>query len=264
MHSISTASVCYLQESLRQRQDNGESSAEKRYQMRVANRATGSPVVQVYDGLRDCLLFEWRGAVVRHLIESKVLPNGTARHRHYACDKSFIWHLILAAAATKIVLDQMDLLDVVPSTYPLQRTYPRPYPPQVVLANGANRQSRFESLAQRLKRLERCLVAPHQQIARLLFAYPGNHFSGEEVSCLMLLECPSLEGQRINAQLDDLARWQVIQRIEVDADNVFYDIDTRPHLHLFDAGSRQLSDAPVHGIMRMGQKTPDGRHRIGR
>lgn len=260
MHSISTASVCYLQAALRQRQDNGESSAKKRYQMRVTNRATGIPVVRVYDGLRDCLLFEWRGAVVRHLIESKVLPRGASRHGHYACDKSFIWHLILAAAATKMALDQMDLLGTGPSTYPLQRTYPHPYPPQAALAN---RHSRFESLAQRLKRVERCLVAPHQQIARLLFSYPGNHFSGEEVSCLMLLECPSLEVQRITAQLDDLARWQVIQRIEVDTDNVFYDIDTRPHLHLFDPGSRQLSDAPVQGIMRIGQEPPDGRHRIG-
>ena len=90
-------------------------------------------------------------------------------------------------------------------------------------------------------------------IARLLFAKPGQHFSTQDVACLFLLECPSLvftEG-RLAACLDELAYWGVIQRIEVDGENIFYDINTNPHLHVYNSRTRELRDANLQGILHV-------------
>ena len=67
----------------------------------------------------------------------------------------------------------------------------------------------------------------------------------------MLLEAPGLDTRRIIAHLDDIVRWQLVQRIEVDGNNVFYDINTMPHLHLFDARCCMLKDAPSTGLVRI-------------
>ncbi len=111
----------------------------------------------------------------------------------------------------------------------------------------------LESLNARAARLGLQLAGPHKLIARLLFAKPGQHFSVDDVACLFLLECPSLvfTEEQLTAYLGELARWGIVQRIEVDGDNVFYDINTSPHLHVFNAHTRELNDANLHGILHV-------------
>ena len=55
----------------------------------------------------------------------------------------------------------------------------------------------------------------------------------------------------IHACLDDLTTWKVIQRIVIDDENVFYDVDMRPHLHIFDPVTRSLVDAPRAGVVSL-------------
>jgi len=106
-------------------------------------------------------------------------------------------------------------------------------------------------LTTRLKDLGQQLTELHILIARVIFSHPGSHFCEQDVICLLLLEYTSFEEFPITSQLEDLARWNVVQRIEVDADNVFFDINITPHLHLFDPDTRELCDAPLRGVVHV-------------
>ncbi len=78
----------------------------------------------------------------------------------------------------------------------------------------------------------------------MLFDHPGRHLSDQQVTSLLQLQYPSIDGQCVASLLDDLVSWEVIQRVEVDAHRRFYDIDTRPHLHLYCAETDELCVAP--------------------
>jgi hypothetical protein len=91
---------------------HASSTALLRYDLIVRRRGSDrEPAIRIVDRARGHSLLSWRGAVVRHLLESGVIPpklSSTGRHR---CDKWFVWHLILAATATKIALDQIGYLE---------------------------------------------------------------------------------------------------------------------------------------------------------
>ncbi len=240
-------------------QTNNPRSLLHRYRIRISNHSTGLPSVRIHDRLRDLVLLEWHGEVVHHLLNSGVLPARFLDNGHYTCDKTFIWHLILTAAATEMALNQLEYSNCATTETFLQAGRRQNTTQETSGSNEDHQRSAQESLRQRLQRLQVQIEGPHLHIARMLFKYPGNHFSAAAVLSLMLLEYPVFSRSIITPELDDLAHWSVVQRIEIDADNVFYDINTTPHLHLFDPVTRELRDAPASGFVRVAQNRQPGR-----
>ena len=70
-------------------------SIDDNFSLRVTDRHSG------------CVLVDWRGAVVRCLLERRALPVACARAGTYGCDKVFVWHLILAGASARMLLDRL-------------------------------------------------------------------------------------------------------------------------------------------------------------
>lgn len=95
------------------------------------------------------------------------------------------------------------------------------------------------------------LPRPHAWVAGILHSHPDRHLSQDDVVCLAMLDAPNVGNRRVIECIDDLVRWRLISRIDVDAEHVFYDIVTEPHLHVFDASTGELSDAPSEGILRL-------------
>lgn len=201
----------------------------KRYHIILTSQIGPTMSIQVLDRVSDSILIEWNGIVVLHLFESGVLPIGILSNGYHACDKSFVWHLILAGTAVKIGLDQNGTRNVGIS--------------------GRSQSPCSELLTQRLNNHGQHLSELHMLIAKVIFAHPDNHFCEIDILCLLLLEYTSFEEVSITSQLEDLALWNLVQRIEVDIDNVFFDINTTPHLHIFDPNTRLLRDAPQTGVI---------------
>ena len=84
-----------------------------------------------------------------------------------------------------------------------------------------------------------------------MFQYPGKHLRREDAVGITALEYPSVDTRRIESLLDDLVRWRVIQRIDVNDEHVFYDINTTPHLHVYRSQTGELDDAPDVGVLRI-------------
>ena len=87
------------------------------------------------------------------------------------------------------------------------------------------------------------LSPAHEVVAKVLLENPLHHHTAEDVSCLMAVEGRTIAEMEVEKELDDMAGSGIIQRITVDNDNVFYDINTRPHEHVFDPATRTLRDA---------------------
>jgi Fe2+ or Zn2+ uptake regulation protein len=104
-------------------------------------------------------------------------------------------------------------------------------------------------LDRRLRRLGVNLTGSHRMVATVLFAHPGYHLSRTEVCCLLSLERMPFSREKVVRWLDDLVHWRVIQRIDVTGGHTFYDIDTRPQLHLFDPRTGTLRDGTVQGVV---------------
>ena len=155
--------------------------------------------------------------------------------------------LMLVSAAAQMAADRLDQL----SWEGVRRDSDRPLASSIdpAAADDAPTGIAFRSLSMRLSRLGRRLPLPHYRVARLLFSYPGEHLSLEDVTCLLLLESAFLSRHSVRLWLDELVPWRVIQRIEIDARNTGYDIDTRPHLHVYYPKTRSLHDAPADGVL---------------
>lgn len=234
-----------------QQKTNHFEQVVSRYHLIVAEQAEAAVTVRVFDDRRACIVCEWQGAVAHHLLECGALPTEFSQPGSYTCDKSLVWHLILASAAAQMALDQLEPSDSDVNECRLQQCYPRAYPARKAASKHQRFQTGLETLCRRLARSNSFQAAAHYQIARTLFSHPGYHFCEEDLSCLLQLEYPSFPDRRIPPVLDDLVRWEIIQRIDVDIHNVFYDINTKPHLHIFDSRTGELRDAPVQGIMRI-------------
>lgn len=221
-----------------------------RYHVIMVRPPGNDVALRVFDHNLSRVLLDWKGAVVRHLVESGALPTELCKNGCYACDKSFVWHLILAGAATQMALDQIGVLQS-----GLNKVLRKQLscPTSMAIGKRKNHQTPSAALADRLDELGIQLTAPHKFLAKMLFAHPGHHFSEQDVCCLLRLKFPPLvlPDHRVTACLDDLARWRVIQRIEVDTQNIFYDIITTPHLHLYDSRTRELRDADAEGIIHV-------------
>lgn len=193
-----------------------------RYRLIVVKRTDGDAAIRVFDCVREYFLLDWQGALVRHLFESGILPAEFRRSGCFVCEKSFVWHLLLAGAATKMMLDQVGRLQS-RLTDTLARRLPFPANPSGV--DSDNRCACQVLLPVWLNRAGVQLAGPHRRIASILLANPGYHFSAEDVRCLLLLECLPVTRHQVYSWLDDLVHWSVVRRIEVDSENIFYGVD---------------------------------------
>ena len=83
----------------------------------------------------------------------------------------------------------------------------------------------------------------HQRVTHALFSNVNHHHTADDVLSLLAVENHTISAEDVGTCLGDLVREKIIQRIAVDTDNVFYDVDTRPHRHSFDPANRRLYDA---------------------
>ena len=202
--------------------------AVNRYRLFITARGSNAATLSVHDHNRRFPVLEWRGTFARRLLDSNPLPPRALTNGAYDLDKSDIQQLALAAVS--IAMNS------------------RPHN-SCKAAEVCTRAERNLSL--RLKRLRIRIPVFHMRVARLLFQYPGKHLLKEDAVGIAELQYPSVDTHRIESLLDDLARWQVIQRIDVDDQHVFYDIDTTPHLHVYRSQTGALDDAPDTGVLRI-------------
>ena len=190
-------------------------SADVRYEVSVLDGRYGLFAVRIFDLEQQQELVTWQGDVARYLLATGALPNGnTSRFR---ANKSTVWHLVLVAAAF--------------STNEELETPPL--------------------LAERLEQLGVALTGAETRLARLLFEYPEQHLSRDDVICLCSLRYPGTS-HCVPELLERLVNVGIVQRIVIDQDTVFFDLDTRPHVHVYDRRSGQLFDAPTEGVIQTG------------
>lgn len=187
---------------------------EDRYSLFVSDRASPLPAIRVYDRAQRRVLLRWQGEVARRLLDADDLPLAYLTNGSHRCDKALLRRLTIAAASIGMGLEQPD-----------DRTGPC--------------------------RTDRQLPLLHSRVAGLLFDHPDHHFAHEEIICLMGFRFPCIAPRHIEKVLDDLVDSVTIQRVTVNADAVFYDIDTRPHLHVYDARCQELRDADFNGVLRL-------------
>lgn len=198
------------------------SNTVPRYRVVITNEPGSDVAVRVYDRLRDQVLGCWIGETARRLLDSDVLGYNCLSCPVEVCDKRFVRQLMLVAARIQMELER-------------RATTGLPEDP----------------LQTRLCELRLRLPDFHKRVATLLFDRPGHHLSDADAHCLAQFEYPFIEEERIDGILDDLVRWRVIQRIVVDARKAFYDIDTRPHLHVYCRQTNALRDAPSSGVVKV-------------
>lgn len=186
-----------------------------RYQISILDGRYGLFAIRIFDRERKQDVVTWRGDIARKLLAVGALP--ADRNSRILADKSAVWHLVLAAAAY-----------------------------------ASNEESETPPLlAERLERLGVELTGAETRLARLLFEYPEQHLSLDDIVCLFALRYPATS-HRVAELLERLARDGVVQKIIIDPDTVFFDLDTRPHVHVFDRRTRQLVDAPKQGVIQLG------------
>ena len=187
---------------------------KSRFRLFISDRASPMPAIRVYDSSRQGVLLRWQGEVASHLLKAGNLPLRYLTNGSHDCDKGLLRRLTIAAAALQMKSERQDAPE------------------------GGDRPHRD--------------IPPlHHCVATLLFDHPDHHFAGEEVVCLMALRYPCIAPRHVTRVLGDLVDWNVIQRIAIDAETEFYDLDTRPHLHVYDARARELRDAEVSGVLRL-------------
>lgn len=192
-----------------------------RYRVVVSNADDGDVTLRVYDLKRFRIVASWRGEQARRLIDSDVIGCDCLSCPVKECDKRCVRELMLVAAGIQMELEQS------PAT------------------------ATVDPLQHRLHELDVRLPAFHKRIAALLFGLPGQHLSDTDVHCLTQFRFPFIDDNKTATILDDLVCWRVVQRIDAGENGVFYDTDTRQHLHVFCTRTGELRDAPTSGVLQV-------------
>jgi len=213
-----------------------------RYRITVAReRPVRITATDRQTGTRIC---GWCGAVAVQLLDCGILSSTCGTVESFEVDKAFLQHLALEAASAQMVLDR-------------QARAPASATRQRVASAGAPKsmsEERWSRLEARLRRLNATLSGPLKHVARLLFSYPGQHLSIADVCSLLAMQGLPVSNREAGTWLDELAARGITQRIEVSAVHVFYDIDTRPHVHIYDHETGKLRDATVQGVITSGSR----------
>lgn len=178
------------------------------------SRADGT--ISVIDRWDRSLFMQWRGELASQLIRlghlASIAPGRPPRY----CSKIEVRHLALAAASISFALNQ--------------HSAPGPSDFAQTGINGS-------------------LTLQHRKITDTLRRRRPHHFSHDELVCLLSIEHPAMDTVQLESSLAELVEWEQVQRIEVSPERVFYDIDTTPHLHVFDRRTGTLRDAPAEGCL---------------
>ena len=210
--------------------DSAPTSATRRYRLHATR--TPTPGLRVIDTFRNAALADWRGAVAERLLSSDLLPASLSAGRDcYAC-KGLVQRLAMLAASEGMKPSRHSVGCKQSETQP-RRSVDYPFCP----------------LEHRLRRLDVCLNREQRRVAELLFKHAGDHLSLSEVTCLLNLDHAPVTNDFVCVLLAELAEKQVIQILSISDGPTFYDVDTRPHLHIYDRASNTLKDACVHGVV---------------
>ena len=192
------------------------SNPSDRYRFRLdVSHADGS--IYVIDRRDRSLFMAWHGELASQLIRLGHLASIAAGRPPRYCSKNEVRHLALAAASISFALNQ-DL---------------EPGPSDYAATTG----------------IDRSLTLRHRKITDTLKHRRPHHFSHDELLCLLSMEQPAMDRTLLETSLAELVEWERVQRIEVSPERVFYDIDTTPHLHVFDRKTGTLRDAPAEGCL---------------
>ena len=201
----------------------GTTSAGRRYSLSAHAGEVTVDDLTIDDGPAGRIVLSWRGEVARRLVAKNALARKAAKCGPISISKQAAKRLALQAAAIGYEDGELDVAA----------------DSELLVA---------DRLWQRLRDLGIRIPRVHSHVAIALFRYPGEHLSAADALCLAQLTFPNLDAVRLNGCLDDLADWGVVQRISVGVD-VFYDLETAPHLHLFNTQTRELTDAPTSGVI---------------
>lgn len=196
--------------------------------MSVSGAGRTGVSITVEDPSRNSIVLEWRGALAKRMLDNGLPGVPLCGNGAYALDKATLQHLALAATAIEMRLDHAC------------------YDVTFELSNQAARRA----LASRVRELGIDLPQSHASVALQLFRYSGRHFSSTDAVCVTLLRYPMVSAERVEAILDKLVGWRVLQRIDI-GDTSFYDVNTEPHLHIYCSQTRELFDAPATGVLRL-------------
>lgn len=197
---------------------NKVSDARSEERFRVHVSCEEPPLIAITDLWRNRQVAAWHGKTADRIRQSGVIPPASRPGVAYHCSKRAVRELFMAAAA--VCLPEVDA--------GLQLVYLNQH---------------------RIRRDRKGRSCLHDRILELLFSYPGHHFSEQDILCITALHYPSVTAQRVSRCLRDIVDWRLVQRIEIDAANVFFDTDTTPHLHVYDPDKRELLDAPTAGFV---------------
>ena len=185
-----------------------------RFRVLVTNRGDRASTIRVYDRVRKCVFLRWRSDEARRIIATGILPQQQLVEGGMDCDKAMVLRLALIGSSVTNEIEQRE-----------------------------RRARRY------LKNHEVDLL--HYKLTSIFFDHKGHHFADSEITCLVMLRHPWITTGEIRQALDELVRWNVVQRITVDDGLIFYDTDMRPHLHTYDPRTRELHDAPASGVVRV-------------
>lgn len=206
---------------------NGERSTD-RYRVILVKRAGRIPEITAIERRSGQIILAWRGRIAERILDMDALGLRSRGDHGFDCDKPLLQRLAIAGAAAERQVAE----DVRSASTTRGASVSRE---ESMLAGGST--IRWSSL--------------HGAVLAVLEAFPKQHLAEEDVVCLIQLRLPCIPRRQVRAALADLAQWNQVQQITVPTGAVHYDLDTRPHLHVFDARTQQLRDAPPSGVLQV-------------
>lgn len=202
-----------------------------RYRVSLQIRPGHAPGISVTDKHSGRVILHWRGRVARKLLELDTVKRRARHGRSFDCDKALLKRLAIAGATAS---RQVGVQHGEPKLAFRQNATRKDNAPDAQIS------SRWSSL--------------HRVLTGLLEEFPKQHLAEEDIVCLMQFRLPCIPRRQVREALSDLADWNHVQQITVPTGAVHYDLDTRPHLHVFDAATQELRDAPESGVLQI--RTP--------
>ena len=203
-----TAKVVSLEP--RNRRRTGQTAERGDYRVSLFRSGESGWSLKVEDRRSGRVVIDWKGGILRGLIDKHPVLASYSGRRSLDCSKDFIRRLVM----TKAALELGEFFE------------------------SGRETTRFS----KPDLSDACL-------ADLLRSRPGVHYTLDDVSCLMALEgyCASTEAiERVLGRLCDEGQ---LQRIDAAPGRLFYDCDPRPHLHIYDPARDELRDAPDSGVL---------------
>lgn len=207
------------------------------YSLVVREHPQGGRQFRAFDRLEKTVVFEWHGRLTSIPVSGDQIPQDFMEPGVHLCDKATLWHLILAATAAQLALEQNC---------------------SHCATNGWSWES--EAIAKVAVRAAETGCWPRglqRRVALALFAHETLHLRATDLLVLLLADGLSVSLSQVQECLTDLVDQGFIQNIVVAADYEFYDVDIQPHPHVYDAGSEQLWDIHPRGVLQLGQDQLD-------